>query len=593
MNREALPTRMLMVLEIVSLVFLAGCGGATNQSLNNQPPPPSPTPTIASISPSSTAAGGAGFTLTITGTNFVTTSMVNFGGAAPATTFVSTTQLTAAIPVAAIASAGTVAVTVANPPPGGGISNAVNFAVTSTTTNTNNAKLSGQYAFLFSGFDSAGSMGVVGSFTADGNGNLIAGNTDVAVVGGTMTNQGLTQSTYSVDSVNSGTMRLNTAVNFPTRSFSLTFSFALDSFSSAEVAGGGRLIESDSTGQTGTGFFVKQDPAAFSTGAINGGYAFGLAGPQGIYENVALGRFTASGGSLSAGHIDLVGFGNNGLQPDQPFSGTYSVDGNGRGGATLNISGQPNPLGLILYVVSSGESLWMDAGGNGATGMALQQSGGHFNTSSLNGTSVFGAAGFTVAGNDVTVGEVQFDGVGNVSGTNDENYFGLSFSDEPITGTYTVDSNGLGRGAISEAHGPGLSTFYLVSPGRGFIISGNDSLEFGTFEPQTGGPFSNASFSGTYALGVVPWLSNVSTNFASGVLSADGVGNLSGTLTTKAETQTFAVTYSVAANGRTTLSTTSGLPLDLVFYFASPLKAAGVQVSNFGRANAAVNVIEK
>jgi IPT/TIG domain len=468
--------------------------------------------------------------------------------------------------------------------------------VTIEIDSSNNGVLAGQYAFLFSGFNSAGPMSVVGSFTADGNGNLIAGNVDVVIVGGTRTNQGLTQGTYSVGSDNLGRMRLNTAVNSPTDNFSFSFSFTLDSFSSSGgVAAGGRLIESDSTDQTGTGFFVKQDPAAFSTTALSGGFAFGLAGPQGIDENVALGRFTASGGSLSAGHVDLIGFGGGGLQPDQPFTGTYSVDGSGRGEAMLNISGQLNPLGLILYIVSSAEALWLDTGESGATGMALQQSGGPFNTSSLNGTAVFGAAGFTVAGNDVTVGEVQFDGTGNLSGTNDENYFGLSFPNEPITGTYTVDSNGLGRGAINEVKGPGLSVFYLVSPDRGFILSGNDSLEFGTFEPQTGGPFSNASVSGNYALGTLPLLSSSGTSFASGLLSADGVGNLSGTLATKAGTQVFAGTYSVAANGRTMISITptSGSPSNLVFYFVSASKAVGVQVMDFGPANAAVNVIEK
>ena len=686
MNSKAMLMRTRIILGIVSIVFLGGCGSSTSPSFNQ---PPNPTPAITTILPSS-AVTGAPFTLTINGTNFVAASMVNFGGTSSTTTFVSARELTAAIPTAAIASAGSVAVTVTTPPPGGGTSNAVNFTITttspppagvaisptsatvqaggeqqftatvspiganqavtwsvsgssctgtscgmiditgkytapatvpnpltvvvtarsvadstkadtaavtiaSTTASPNNAKLSGQYAFLFSGFNSVGPMCIVGSFTADGSGTLFAGNTDVTVFGGTKTNQGLTNSTYSVASNNSGTMSLNTAVNFPTDSFSFTFSFALDSFASSGVAAAGRLIESDGTNQTGTGLFIKQDPAAFSTAAISGSFAFGLAGPSGIDENVALGRFTASDGSLSAGHIDTIGFGSGGLQPDQPFTGTYSVEGSGRGEATLNISGQPNPLGLILYVVTSGESLWMDASGSGATGKALQQSVGPFNASSLNGTSVFGAAGFTVAGNDVTVGEVQFDGAGNVSGTNDENYFGLPFSDEPITGTYTVDSNGLGRGAISEARGPGLSTFYLVSPGRGFIISGNDSLEFGTFEPQTGGPFSNASFSGNYALGAVPLLSTVGTSFASGVLSADGVGNLSGTLITKAGTQAFAGTYSVSANGRTTLSITptSGSPSNLVFYFASPSKAVGVQMMDFGTPNTAVNVIEK
>lgn len=594
MNSNAALMRTLVIVGSASLLFLAGCGGGTASTVRNQPPPPagvvvSPTSVTiqtggeqqftATVSP---MGANQAVTWSVSGSSCIGTNcgMIDAQGKyiAPGTVPNPSTVVVRASSVADSTKADTATVT-----------------ITSTAPNPNNAKLSGQYAFLFSGFNSAGPMSVLGSFTADGSGNLIAGNTDVTVFGGTKTNQGLTNSTYSVASNNSGTMSLNTAVNFPTDSFSFTFSFVLDSFASSGVAAAGRLIESDGTSQTGTGFFVKQDPGAFSTAAISGGFSFGLAGPSGIDENVALGRFTASGGSLSAGHIDVIGFGSGGHQPDQPFTGTYSVDASGRGTAALDVSGGPNPLSLILYVVSSNQSFWMEAGGTGATGTALQQSGGPFTANSLNGTSVFGAAGFTVAGNDVMVGEVQFDGAGNVSGTNDENYFGLSFSDEPITGTYTVDSNGLGRGAIREARGPGLSTFYLVSPGKGFIISGNDSLEFGIFEPQTGEPFSNASFSGNYALGAVPLLSAVGTSSASGVLSADGVGNLSGTLTTKAGTQTLAGTYSVSANGRTTLSITptSGSPSNLVFYFVSPSKAVGVQMTKFGPANAAVNVIEK
>jgi YVTN family beta-propeller protein len=113
---------------IVSIVFLAGCGGGS-KSDGNQPPPT--TPTITMISPKSALAGGDAFTLTINGTNFVASSMVNFGGAAPTTTFVNSTQLTAAIPASSIASTGTSAVTVTNPAPSGGTSNAVNFTATS------------------------------------------------------------------------------------------------------------------------------------------------------------------------------------------------------------------------------------------------------------------------------------------------------------------------------------------------------------------------------------------------------------------------------------------------------------------------------
>jgi 6-phosphogluconolactonase len=130
-NNQAALKGGLAIVGIVSLVFVAGCGGGTSQSLNNQPPPP--TPTITTISPNTTVAGGAAFTLTITGTNFVATSVVNFGGTARSTTFVSSTQLTAAIPAAAIASTGTPAVTVTNSAPGGGTSNGVNFTITSGT----------------------------------------------------------------------------------------------------------------------------------------------------------------------------------------------------------------------------------------------------------------------------------------------------------------------------------------------------------------------------------------------------------------------------------------------------------------------------
>jgi hypothetical protein len=88
-----------------------------------------PVPTLASISPTSGTAGGAAFTLTVTGTNFAASSVVNFNNAAKSTTVVSTTQLTAAITAADIATAGSLPVTVTTPAPGGGTTAAINFAV--------------------------------------------------------------------------------------------------------------------------------------------------------------------------------------------------------------------------------------------------------------------------------------------------------------------------------------------------------------------------------------------------------------------------------------------------------------------------------
>ena len=88
-----------------------------------------PVPSLASISPSTVSPGSAGFTLTLTGTNFISGSVVQVNGTSRTTTFVSGTQLTAAIAASDVASAGSVSITVLNPTPGGGTSSALTLTI--------------------------------------------------------------------------------------------------------------------------------------------------------------------------------------------------------------------------------------------------------------------------------------------------------------------------------------------------------------------------------------------------------------------------------------------------------------------------------
>src|SRR5215470_5127402 len=85
-------------------------------------------PTLASLSPSAAPAGGAGFTLTVTGSNFVSGASVRWNGSARSTTFVSASQLTAAIASADISTMGMAQVSVANPD--GSLSHALSFGIT-------------------------------------------------------------------------------------------------------------------------------------------------------------------------------------------------------------------------------------------------------------------------------------------------------------------------------------------------------------------------------------------------------------------------------------------------------------------------------
>jgi hypothetical protein len=93
-----------------------------------------PTPAISSLSPASATAGGTGITLTVSGTGFVSTSVVRWNGSTRTTTFVSATQLRAAITTSDLATARSVPVTVVSPKPGGGTSTAASFTVAAAST---------------------------------------------------------------------------------------------------------------------------------------------------------------------------------------------------------------------------------------------------------------------------------------------------------------------------------------------------------------------------------------------------------------------------------------------------------------------------
>ena len=88
-----------------------------------------PQPAITSLSPSSVPAGSSPLTLTINGSGFIASSTVTFNGVSHAARFVNSGQLTITLAASDLAAAGSLAVVVSNPAPGGGSSNAAAFTV--------------------------------------------------------------------------------------------------------------------------------------------------------------------------------------------------------------------------------------------------------------------------------------------------------------------------------------------------------------------------------------------------------------------------------------------------------------------------------
>lgn len=135
MNSRKALVRGIIILGIVSLAFLAGCGGGASQSVNNQLPPPSQ-PTAVTVSPASatvTASGVQQFAAVVTpsGANQAVTWSVSGSGCtgascgaidstgrytAPATVPSSPTVIVTATSAADSTKTGTATVTIAQPP---------------------------------------------------------------------------------------------------------------------------------------------------------------------------------------------------------------------------------------------------------------------------------------------------------------------------------------------------------------------------------------------------------------------------------------------------------------------------------------------
>jgi trimeric autotransporter adhesin len=121
MSRIRLEPLSILMLALILNLAVAGCGYGSHNYMTG-----AGMPAITQLSPSTTAPGGAPFTLTVTGSGFGTDSLVYWGTTTRATTYSTTTQVTAAITADDIANTGSVQVYVHS---GGANSNAMTFTI--------------------------------------------------------------------------------------------------------------------------------------------------------------------------------------------------------------------------------------------------------------------------------------------------------------------------------------------------------------------------------------------------------------------------------------------------------------------------------
>jgi hypothetical protein len=383
------------------------------------------------------------------------------------------------------------------------------------------ARVSGTYAFRFSGYDHSNhATAVIGTFTVSGGG-AISG-TEEELDSGVLTKATITGGSYdpitasNPNSNNAGTLTLTAGGSFPD-----TFQVALDS------AGDIEMIEMDSHG-TGSG--IAQIAAAASVFKGDQTYAFGFTGVDATQNRVGyVGVFPMTGSTVVAGQMDVNDNGNAssicGTAPCA-VSGSYSADGCNCGLYHMTLTAGTDASMKFDFFIASGTTnkatpltlyaISTDPGSNPAVSgtMVLQDSTQTYNNSAQNGTSVSALTGVNGSNANVSLTLGSMDGGGNFSGTFDQNNAGTiltiptSATEPPFAYTYAA-SGSSGRYTIQMLGNPDASTvvpplpFILYASGqnRGFLLDqSSTSVMTGTMNPQGkgGGQFDNSEMPGTY-----------------------------------------------------------------------------------------------
>jgi hypothetical protein len=459
-----------------------------------------------------------------------------------------------------------------------------------TLVASNNSKLTGQYAFFFTGFDDNGAYQAAGSITANGSGVIVSGEEDVNNFVGP-SNSVPIAGTYQVTSDDRGTMTINSSLG------THTYKFALNTQGTK-----GRFISFDQSGVRGSGIIERQDPTAFDPSVLSNGYVMGLSGEDSSGGRVgALGLMFPDGAGFIAGSTLDVNDAGSVAPTYASFSGIYSVDSTGRGTATLLIPGLGSGIiDFAFYVVSANEFLIISVDPIGQNNLILGgpaeiQNGAPFTSSSFSGSSIFSLSGTNGSAPQDIVGRFGFDGDSDVTVNFDENNGGNITVAGSMTGAYDLELNG--RGTLNLDNSNGGSTvwyMYATGPNQGFVMDASTpAAGIGEmYSVSIVPPFSNSDILGSYLIGSGDPIMQT-TPLYSGVSSFDGGSSVQGqglingaediSQTTLSPNQVLTGTYSVSGvsnNGRGTILLTSPTAGTIAVWVASPSEVLGLNIGS-------------
>ena len=168
-------TLAVIVAIMGTAIYGCGSGGGTPSSSSNPAtnPATSNPPSIQFLDPSCASAGGPGLSLFVGGSNVTPSSVVQWNGSDRPTHVVGN-NLYPYISASDLAAPGTASVTVFTPPPNGGTSNALSFAIPSGGVNPQSVTVdpSGKFVYVANHGCSLNANGNVSMYTTNSTGML-------------------------------------------------------------------------------------------------------------------------------------------------------------------------------------------------------------------------------------------------------------------------------------------------------------------------------------------------------------------------------------------------------------------------------------
>ena len=357
-----------------------------------------------------------------------------------------------------------------------------NAQVASTFVSTPLSALNGTYVFDFAGVHGSNGLSQIGEFAADGAGNITGGSIDINDGGTTSefqiagnktvcTPPPSSLSTYSVNSNGRGTLTLTTLDAACAAGPTLTLNFYVVSRGTAKFVG-------TDTAQQVAGFTSQQAPnATFDVTALNGNYAFLLAGSAPGGTIATAGSFLADGnGHLTSGVLDenVNGAPTPGLAflPNGTNAGTYTVASNGRGTVTFATSTRNYTLVFYLGPAGSNTTAVFQETDSGiaSDGLFTLQQSAAFTLASLQGNYAIESSGISGSSLEVSTGQIGANGAGAVtSGNIDINTGGTLTLGQTVTGSYSAPA-ATGRATLALNSSSPNYAAYVVNSTQVYIM---------------------------------------------------------------------------------------------------------------------------